>query len=289
MASNPMQRKSRLAFIMGVLVTILIAGVVVLLLFTRIKKLQDEKQAIIDAQPKLATVYTVSERIGRDGEISELTPIQIDNTKIPPNAINSEAFYDEEGNQKTFKALVDIEPNTIITESMIEENSKDSDSMRMVEYNMISLPSTLEAGQYIDIRIAFSTGADFVVASKKYVEDANSTTIWLKIGEKDMMTINCAIIESYIIDGVKLYATVYTDATQAEIKNTYTPNDTVVSIIKANSNKDISSPIGMRTFVESLMDGKTEEEKASAVDAGFSSEAQSLQAARSAFLGDIGY
>ncbi|MBR3132793.1 MAG: hypothetical protein IKG42_01745 [Clostridia bacterium] len=289
MAVNPMQRKSRLSFVMGILVAVLVAGLVIMLLFVKIKKLQDEKQELIDSQPVMTTVYTVSERISKDGEISELTPLQMDITKVPDNILTSSDFdyEDEDGEykQKTFKALVDIEPHTVVTKSMVEENSDKSDSLRLVEYNMFTLPSTLEAGQYIDLRIAFSTGADFVVASKKYVEDANASTIWLKLGEKDMMTINCAIIESYIIEGTKIYATLYTDSTQAKATVTYTPNDTVVSVIKANSNIDVSSPIGMRAFVESLLDGKTSDERASLVQSGFNSEASSLKATRDELMG----
>ena len=289
MAANPMQRKSRLAFLLGMLVAILIAAVIIMLLFVQIQNLKDEKQALIDAQAMKVTVYQVTERVAKDGEIPELTPIQVESTAVPENAIQSEDITNEEGEMKNFKALIDIEANTIITTSMVEENSDNSDSLRLVEYNMITLPSTLEAGQYIDIRIAFSTGADFVVASKKYVTDANSSTIWLELGEKDMLTINCAIIESYIITGTKVYATLYTDATQTQSTVTYTPNDNVVTIIKANSNIDVTSPIGMRTLVESLLSGKSEDERASSVEAGFSTEEQALKSAREEFLGEIGY
>lgn len=289
MASNPMQRKSKLAFILGMLTAVLIAAVVIMLLLMQIRKVKKEKEDLAATFPTMATVYTVSEKVNKDGEIPELTSMQVISSTVPENALTTENLQDEEGNLKVFKALIDIEPNTVITDTMVEENAEKTDSLRLIEYNMITLPSTLEAGQYIDIRIAFSTGADFVVASKKYVEDANSSTIWLKIGEKDLLTINSAIIESYIIEGTKVYATIYTDGTQSQSVNTYTPNETVQSIIKQNSKIDINSPIGMRAFVESLLEGKTQDERDASVEEGFNTEEQNLKSAREEFLGEIGY
>lgn len=288
MAANPMQRKSRLAFILGMLVAILIAGVIIMLLLTQIKKVKKEKQDIIDAQPKLATVYTVLERVEKGEELGEMNSIQIDMTKIPENAVTSDMFVDEEGNDVNFKALIDIEPNTIITDSMIEKNSEKSESMRIVEYNMISLPSKLDINQYIDIRIVMPDGTDFVVLSKKNVIDANSSTIWLKLAEKDMVTLNTAIIESYIIEGSKLYATVYSDNTQQELTTTYVPSDNVNALIQANS-VDVAKNDNVRGFIENYVNIKSADERISNVQAGFSTEQQKMKSAREAFLGEIGY
>lgn len=292
MASNPMQRKSRISFILGMLAALLIAAVFVMLLMTKIKKLQKEKQDLINSQPILSNVYTVSERIAKGGEIPELKPIAIDSTKVPQNALTSSFFTDDDGNPRTFKALVDIEPNTIITQSMVEEDSEDSESLRRLEYNMLTLPSTLKKETYIDIRLSLASGMDFIVVSKKYVEDCNSSTIWLELGERDMMTLNCAIIDSYIIEGSKIYVVPYSDATQAEVSTTYIPSEQARAVISANGDNNFGSSdyINMiRSHIESGYAGKTDSEKASDVESGFATEEAALKAARSQFLGEIGY
>ena len=43
MATNPMQRQARNSFLLGMVVTLLIAGVIVALLFMQIKKLNEKK------------------------------------------------------------------------------------------------------------------------------------------------------------------------------------------------------------------------------------------------------
>ena len=45
MAVNPMQRKARNSFLLGVLLTLLITGIVITLLFLQLKKMNDEKVA----------------------------------------------------------------------------------------------------------------------------------------------------------------------------------------------------------------------------------------------------
>ena len=178
------------------------------------------------------------------------------------------------------------------------EKSSESGTFRMGEYTMITLPSKLNAGDYIDIRIAYPTSADFVVLSKVKVQDANTNTIWLKLAESQMLLLNEAIIESYIVDGTKLYASQYVDAAQVELNATYVPNSTVASLIQANSftdydkaliddsNKDV---MDIRKYIESVLSKYTEDEKTDKVKEGFTTEKTTVQAAREALMGDLGY
>ena len=53
-------------------------------------------------------------------------------------------------------------------------------------------------------------GQDFIVAAKKVVEKSDSTSIWLKLREDEILKMNSAIIESYSVEGAKLYAVNYT-------------------------------------------------------------------------------
>ena len=44
MTSNPMQRKARSSFLLGVLLAVVILGVIIVLLFFQLTKIQEEKQ-----------------------------------------------------------------------------------------------------------------------------------------------------------------------------------------------------------------------------------------------------
>ena len=105
-------------------------------------------------------------------------------------------------------------------------------------------------------------------------------------------------IESYIVDGTKLYASQYVDAAQVELNATYVPNSTVASLIQANSftdydkaliddsNKDV---MDIRKYIESVLAKYTEDEKTDKVKEGFTTEKTTVQAAREALMGDLGY
>ena len=65
---------------------------------------------------------------------------------------------------------VSMKKNTIITTELL--NKSDSvvqDDVRKQEYNMLALPSQLETGEYIDVRLALPSGQDYIVVSKKEV------------------------------------------------------------------------------------------------------------------------
>lgn len=345
MASNPMQRKSRLAFILGMLTTVLIAAVIIMLLLMQIKKVKKEKQDLIDAQPILEQVWVAKENIFKgqeffrlvDGSPEDVEVKSVDSTMVPEFALkqadvydntldekyaqyvenkenggdseeepeeennnnNNNNNYDDEEEENTepglYVATTDISKGTIITLSMLEKNPQISESYRLVEYNMITLPSELSDGQYIDIRITLPNASDYVVISKKKVEKCNSTTIWMNLTEKDMLTLNCAIIESYMMTGTRIYAVLYSDATQNSLANTYVPNNEVMSVVNANggafmANDTIQQVMQqMRDTINNTLNGMDAEERASNVESGFSTEEQALKSAREEFLGDIGY
>ena len=57
MASNPMQRKARNSFLLGVIITLLIAGVIVALLFVQLKQKTEQLKAEADSK---RNVYVLS-------------------------------------------------------------------------------------------------------------------------------------------------------------------------------------------------------------------------------------
>ena len=51
-----------------------------------------------------------------------------------------------------------------------KSEEKTTDDLRKVEYNMLVLPTQLETGEYVDVRLALPSGQDYIVVSKKQVE-----------------------------------------------------------------------------------------------------------------------
>ena len=253
---------------------------------------------------KLAmTEVYVTEKDVKAGEPISATTVSLPAQSVPENALTAEDLenYLNDDGEYEMLAKFDMKEKTALTPEMIDK-SKTAATYRMVEYNMISLPSMLEEGNYIDIRLA-CLGLDTVVLSKVEVESANSSTIWLKLSESQLLTLNYAIVESYVMDGTKLYATVYTDATQPALNCTYIPAANVISLVQANVNEDGKE---LETFYERQNDmaysfreeiiGKLKgaddnisEEVVEKITEGYQTEKSSIQAARDALLGDIGY
>lgn len=303
MAMNPMQRKVRNSFLFGFIVALLIGAVIIGLLIMKNKQAQEEIVKIQEANKLAMTEVYVTEKDVKAGEPISATTVSLPAQSVPENALTAEDLenYLNDDGEYEMLAKFDMKEKTALTPEMIDK-SKTAATYRMVEYNMISLPSMLEEGNYIDIRLA-CLGLDTVVLSKVEVESANSSTIWLKLSESQLLTLNYAIVESYVMDGTKLYATVYTDATQPALNCTYIPAANVISLVQANVNEDGKELEAFYerqndmaySFREEIIgklkgaDDNISEEVVEKITEGYQTEKSSIQAARDALLGDIGY
>lgn len=140
-------------------------------------------------------------------------------------------------------AKIDMYANTVITPDMIAEGQLTRDDVRKQEYNIISLPTQIQTGDYVDIRLRLPDGQDLIVVSHKEVEipvieEVDSTNcIWMDLTEDEILTLSCAIVESYEMNGAKLYATRYVDpGLQNAAEETYIPNAETMALIRNDPN-----------------------------------------------------
>lgn len=140
-------------------------------------------------------------------------------------------------------AKIDMGQNTVLTFDMISKGTPVTEDVRKQEYNSIILPTDLVSGEYIDIRLQMPSGQDFIVISKKTVEIPTINgmdsleTIKLELSEDEILTMSCAIVEAYRINGSKLYATKYVEPGMQEAAiPTYPINGETVALIKADPN-----------------------------------------------------
>lgn len=296
MATNPMQRKARNSFLLGVLLTLLVATAVIALLLIQLKGYK-EKEA--EEQANSVKIWVLSQDVisGQVITTDMLKQQTINKTLVPSNAIgdmsilSNYALTDKEGNeviteyrnnvatlflskngskqelkmesetgsyyietsgnkqyidlaQVPIIAKVDMDKNTVITIDMISKSDeKTTDDLRKVEYNMLVLPTQIESGEYIDVRLTLPTGQDYIVISKKQVELPqiggidSEDTIWLKLTEGEIITLNNAIVDAYRILGAKLQVVEYVEAgIQNAAKPTYVPTIEVMNLIQNNPN-----------------------------------------------------
>lgn len=241
MALNPMQRKSRNSFLLGMMLTLLITAVIIAMLFLQVTKLKQEAD---DLERSYVTAYVLQTDIesGTNITISDVKQARISKNMLPSDFISPAELTD------TTIAKVNIKSGTVLTSSIITESEdKITNDIRMQEYNMIVLPTQLEVDDYIDIRWMLPNGQDYIVVSKKRVIDCNENTVWLNMSEDEILTMSGATVEAYQATGSKLYAVKYVEpGMQTTAIATYMPSNDVINLINADRNITTEAMTGLR-------------------------------------------
>lgn len=312
MAVNPMQRRARNSFLIGFLVALIIMALVVLLLLYKIKGLNEAKEAL---ESKQTTVLVASTDLKSGDEVTmqsfkkEVVQTTMDKSQII-SATDFEYMdeetgeiierYSEDGTpiQKTLVMKVSVPANSIVTKDMVSEiDDQTTDDQRIQEYNMIILPSELRNGDYVDIRVRFSKGEDYIVVAKKKILQCTTDTIWIKLSEEEILSLGNAIVESYTAEGTKLYATTYSEpGMQAAATPTYAVSEEVLSLINTDPNIRIEAREGLwQRYNEQRQSEQRvghinsalsayEEDRSASVESGIEEEVTSLQTARESFV-----
>lgn len=311
MAVNPMQRKANNSFLLGILVTLLITGLIIAFLILQISRLNSE---IEEKASHIVYGYVITSPVQSGTEITsdKVQGVEL-NIDTDTSGIYSSQTTDADGNVGAdqtgalfpmgLKAKVDLNPGTVLTSDLTYEDEEIRDDLRSVEYNVITINSQLQTGDYIDIRLRTPDGRSLIVASHKEVTipqlaGVDSTNcIWIDLTEEEILMISCAIVESYQMNGSMLYTTKYVEAGIQEAATvTYVPNDEVRALIERdpnivqeaknallttlNSNSDL-----VRPGVESAVNN---EDAADNVVEKTEDEITSLQDEREAYIDSIG-
>lgn len=245
MASNPMQKKSRNAFLTGMLLMLIIAAIAMVIMFLLLKsdnKKQEEQQATQTYVYRLNRAVKSGETI----DSSMVTSVLVNAEAVPAGAMPSktkkttegkETWVDQKFTYSGYKSKIDLEAGTIISENMLYEEEELHASARIQEYNMLQLPVQLDIGEYVDIRLLMSNGQDYIVVSHKEVIDVTDTTIWLQLEEDEILLMSNAIVESYISPASTLYVTKYVEpGNQQAATTTYIPSEAVMILIQKDPN-----------------------------------------------------
>lgn len=234
MALNPMQRKARNSFLLGMFSAIVVAGLIIAILFMQLIKLKEEEQ---EKEATITTAIVLTSDVKSGGQITFEVIKEVDTfvEATPSNAITMDMI------EENTIAKIALTSGTILTEEMIEttENKTEND-LRLQEYNMLILPSYLEVGDYVDIRLTLPTGQDYIVVSKKEVKqtsETSPTTLWLEMSEAEILTMSNAIVEAYTMKGSNLYATLYVEpGLQEQASITYPVSVEISKLIERDPN-----------------------------------------------------
>ena len=254
MAKNPMQRKARNSFILGMFITLVITGSIIGLLVFKLININKENK---EKEQGLKNAYVLVKDIksGDSIKLENLKKVDIETNIIPSNAITLSQI------EENTIAKIDLKTGTILSSDMItNSDDKTTNDTRVQEYNMILLPSQINTNEYVDIRLRLPSGLDYIVVSKKKIEIpqvlgvASESTFSVKLNESETQTMSSAIVESYIMEGSILYVAKYVEpGIQGSSVPTYVPSTAVQEAIRQNSNITVEARNALVTrFNESI-------------------------------------
>lgn len=205
---------------------------------------------------KLIDCYVVNTAVRVGDTVTEemLTPITIPE-KIA-YADKEVEILDENGNstgtelQKTLNVItstndvvgkqfrIALEANSILSPDDIVDTSID-DTVR--EYQLIfdDFPTDIQVGDYVDIRIRFTYGEDFIAIPYKRVEalEINNGLFTMYFSEYELNTYNSMLLDKAMYESTEIYILKYLDpSSQSAAEGFYPINDNVSEIINANPN-----------------------------------------------------
>ena len=249
MAMNPMQRKANNSFLLGILITLLITGIIIAFLIYQVSQLNkelEEKASHIVYGYVVTTPISSGTKIDASMVTAAELNIATDSSAIisAETKVDGKPAPDESGAllPLDYLAKVNLNPGTVLTTDLVYENEPLSADVRSQEYNVITLPSQIQTGEYIDVRLRTPDGRDLIVVSHKEVTVPNmgvdsANCIWIDLSEGEILMMSCAIVESYKMNGAKLYATRYVEpGIQDAATPTYVPNNETRVLIDKDPN-----------------------------------------------------
>lgn len=125
----------------------------------------------------------------------------------------------------------DVNAGGIITSFVTHKESDISDTERFQKFNDISIFKNIMPGDYVDVRISFANGEDYIIMGHKRVEEIEDDAgIVIKVDEEDILKMSSAKVDMSTYDGTKIYAVKYVERYQEASTVYYLANKCVAEL-----------------------------------------------------------
>lgn len=158
---------------------------------SEIASLNDSLTAIGELVP----AYTVGADVPSGKKIEETDLVQID---VPVSMATNLVQDMEELVGKHFR--LNMTAGSVLTTDCVYEEVITSD-MRYYDVIVDQLPIGLQPGDFVDIRIKFGTGADFVGISHRQVAEINGNVLKLILTEEDIHIYSDMLMDNIVYNG----------------------------------------------------------------------------------------
>lgn len=219
-------------------VTVAIGGILLLILFVALWISVREIRMYCGKIPIDFYVLTCDKEVGEEVKETDLKKVHL---HLKGNSVKysykEKAFIGK-------MARVRLTKGTVLDECMVCEKETLGDGLRQTSYSYIKQTAQLKQGDYVDVRISFPNGADFVVLSKKKVLKALKTqeqnsladALYFALTEEEIMRMSSGVVDAYLTEGAYLYTVQYISDTQKGAIVNYPVNEVVEKLIKKDPN-----------------------------------------------------
>lgn len=193
-------------------------------------------QQQLDEIGELVTVYQLNTDAKSGTQIHnvQFTTVDVPEYAIPVNAITS--LEENEG----FYYKITLSSGTIVTSDMLMQQ-KLTDDERTLDVVLDEIPIGIEVGDYVDIRITYPLGQDFIAMSHKEVVEINSSTLKLIVSQQDFYSYQSMQTDSALYSSTKAYGSTYIEGgVQAAAKQYYPVSLDVLKTMLLDPNIDTS-------------------------------------------------
>lgn len=171
------------------------------------EELEGLVQTVKEYEDSLTPVCIVTNDVKAGNYVleSDLMTVYVPQEAVPQNIITDQ----EQLERRMYKT--DLGANTYLTSDLLLDMVL-KDDMRELDVVMTEVPIGLEAGDYIDVRIAFPMGQDFIALSHKKVIAINGNVIKLIVEEADFYANESMKADYGSYQAVKIYGAKYVEA-----------------------------------------------------------------------------
>lgn len=167
---------------------------------------------------------------GHPIRIEDIRRVELPADSVPANFIKSK---DEIAGKNAKIALSSL---TLLTPGLLYADEPIPHDLRWREMGFIQLPAALEKNDVVDVRIQFPTGQDYILLSKKKIEQLRGEAVTVTLDEMEILSLSSAIVDAYL-HKASIYALAYVEPQlQAKAIPTYPANEAVLQLIKKDPN-----------------------------------------------------
>lgn len=137
---------------------------------------------------------------------------------------------------------VSLTKGAALSTDIVYEGAPIADDERRIELRELELPQTLRENEFVDIRIVFPNGEDYLVVGHKRVyriirdEEGEILALQLRLLEDELLRYQAACVDTKTYQDTRLYALQYTGEFQPAAQTYYPVNRAVFDLLQWDPN-----------------------------------------------------